>query len=74
CLCNHCVAMPTILESRCCQVIGKVKEKADAANCKCITEHEGFSVNCTNIHVLETSYYEYHRINGPLEENQEIHE
>jgi hypothetical protein len=51
-----------------------VDGKAEAEGVPCITLHEGFQVNCLNIHVLETSYYELIHNNGPREENQEIHE
>lgn len=46
----------------------------EEADLQCITEHEGFIVNCTNRYVLKTSYYEFIEDNGPLEDGALIHE
>ena len=51
-------------------VDGKLEEE----NISCITDHDGFRANCLNIHVLETSYYDYVLQSGLPEENQRIHE
>ncbi|XP_060573125.1 P2X purinoceptor 7-like [Ruditapes philippinarum] len=74
CECGCCIHMPTAHERKCCQSTNIVDGKAESEGVPCITLHEGFQVNCLNIHVLETSYYEFIHNNGPREENQEIHE
>ncbi|KAJ8316697.1 hypothetical protein KUTeg_005752 [Tegillarca granosa] len=53
--------------------VAAVNEKVISASIKCITEHEGFIVNCLNNYVLESSYYEYIQENGRLGENEFIH-
>lgn len=50
-------------------VDGKIEE----VGLTCITQHEGFVVNCLNQYVMETSLYE-HKDNGLLEQNERIHE
>ncbi|XP_060582264.1 P2X purinoceptor 7-like [Ruditapes philippinarum] len=72
CRCDQCIPMPTANECRCCRTMNIVDQKTEGL--QCITEHEGFQVNCLNIHVLETSYYEYVLDRGQLEEDQLIHE
>ena len=52
-------------------VVDGVIEEADIL---CITEHEGFDVNCTNHHVLRVSYFEYLHYNGPLGDEEPVHE
>ena len=74
CMCSNCSAMPTLKESKCCQTTNIVDGKIESEGLTCITEHEGFIVNCLNRYVLETSYYDYRLQNGPLEENQLVHE
>jgi len=64
--------MPTERESRCCKTTNIVDAKAEGL--RCITDHEGFAVNCTNIHVLETAYYAFLSENGPMQEGEVIHE
>ncbi|KAH3818144.1 hypothetical protein DPMN_119740 [Dreissena polymorpha] len=66
--------MPTAHERRCCQSTNIVDGKAEAEGVPCITLQEGCQVNCLNIHVLETSFYEYKHDYGPREEGQQIHE
>lgn len=66
--------MPTVIENKCCRNTNIVDGKIEEEDLTCITDHEGFIVNCLNRHVLETSYYEYVQENGPLEENEHIHE
>ena len=39
-----------------------------------MTEHEGFIANCLNRDVLEVSLYEYVHYEGPLDDNEPIHE
>lgn len=74
CLCGNCRSMPTLQEAKCCQTTNVIDGKLESEDIKCITHHDGFIANCLNIHVLETSYYEYVIKNGPLEEHQLIHE
>lgn len=66
--------MPTAKENKCCRHTNVVDGKIEELDLECITEHEGFIVNCLNHYVLETSYYEYIQDNGRLEEGQFIHE
>jgi hypothetical protein len=51
-------------------VDGKIEE----VGLTCITQHEGFVVNCFNQYVVETSFYEHRQENGLLEQNERIHE
>lgn len=64
--------MPTLQESKCCHNTNIVDSKMESEQLHCITEHEGFIGNCVNIHVLETSYYEFIQSEGLHEEP--IHE
>ena len=66
--------METPRENKCCRHTNIVDGKIEENGLQCITDHEGFVVNCLNRHVLETSYYEYLQENGPLEENELIQE
>ena len=66
--------MPTALECKCCQTTNIVDGKIETEGIDCITEHEGFQVNCLNTHVLETSYYDHIIQNGPLQEGEMVHE
>lgn len=74
CSCGNCIHMETPRENKCCRHTNIVDGKLEEDGLQCITDHEGFIVNCLNRHVLETSYYEYLQENGPLEENEQIHE
>ena len=66
--------MPKARECRCCRNINVVDGVIEEAGIKCITDHEGFSVNCLNHHVLRVSFYEYLHYNGPLGDEEPIHE
>ncbi|KAJ8319633.1 hypothetical protein KUTeg_002813 [Tegillarca granosa] len=44
--------MSTPEECCCCTSVAAVNEKVISASIKCITEHEGFIVNCLNNYVL----------------------
>ncbi|XP_052677864.1 P2X purinoceptor 7-like [Crassostrea angulata] len=74
CTCNNCVAMPTATERRCCQSFAVCQPKLDEATITCITMHEAFQVNCLNHHVLELSFYEYLDYNGPIGDEEPVHE
>ncbi|KAJ8310929.1 hypothetical protein KUTeg_011519 [Tegillarca granosa] len=74
CSCGQCSTMSTPEKCCCCTSVAAVNEKVISASIKCITEHEGFIVNCLNNYVLESSYYEYIQENGRLGENEFIHE
>lgn len=58
--------MATPEERKCCADMNDLEDKLEGI--ACITLHEGFIVNCTNIHVLETCFYEYVDENGPANE------
>ncbi|XP_060584203.1 uncharacterized protein LOC132740338 [Ruditapes philippinarum] len=74
CECGCCMHMPTVHERKCSRSTNIVDGKAEAECVPCIILHEGFQVNCSNIHELETTYYEFIYNNGPREEHQDIHE
>ncbi|KAL3868176.1 hypothetical protein ACJMK2_041009 [Sinanodonta woodiana] len=74
CSYGNCIHMETPRENKCCRHKNIVDGKIEENGLQCITDHEGFVVNCLNRHVLETSYYEYLQENGPLEENELIQE
>ncbi|XP_033756771.1 P2X purinoceptor 7-like [Pecten maximus] len=57
CSCSFCFSMPTVEERKCCHDIDILQDKLE--NIECITQHEGFTANCLNMHVLETSFYEF---------------
>jgi hypothetical protein len=62
------------VECLCCHEIPQVKEKIDSKGLKCITEHEGFHGNCLNVDVLSVSLYEFTESDGPIDDNEPIHE
>ena len=65
--------MRNLRESKCCQTTNVVDGRLEELDINCITEHEGFRVNCLNHHVLEVAYYDYVIQEGPREEHQRIH-
>ncbi|XP_060085557.1 P2X purinoceptor 7-like [Ylistrum balloti] len=71
CSCNLCTPMPTEEERQCCRDMIILQEKLE--DIECITHHEGFIANCLNIHVLETSFYEYADEHGDEGQSQNIH-
>ena len=40
----------------------------------CITQHTGFIGNCLNVDVLETSVFEFSRLEGPIGDDEPLHE
>ena len=66
--------MDTATEAKCCRTTNVVDGKVEVEGLNCIIEHEGFRVNCLNIHVLEVAYYDHVQQLGPPEEDQIIHE
>ncbi|XP_078335853.1 P2X purinoceptor 7-like [Crassostrea virginica] len=77
CKCGNCIIMETTRECKCCvdipEVSSRLKENESSSIC-CIIQHPSFKVNCLNQHVLEVSYYEYIQDNGPLGNDEPIHE
>ena len=71
CQCGNCRVMRNLRESKCCQTTNVVDGRLEGL--ACITEHEGFRVNCLNPHVLEVAYYDHVLQEGPREEHQRIH-
>ncbi|XP_069124469.1 uncharacterized protein [Argopecten irradians] len=67
CSCSFCTPMPTSEERKCCHDMDILQEKLEGI--ECTTQHEGFAANCLNIHVLETSFYEYAEENDVSQEN-----
>lgn len=67
--------MPTNVECLCCQEVPRIIEMTDEEqlDINCITEHEGFIVNCTNRHVILTSIYEFLEDYGPTDDNDPPH-
>lgn len=74
CDCENCVIMEKEEECLCCHELAQVTEKIDSKNLKCITQHEGFQGNCLNVDVLEVSLYEFVERDGPIDDNEPIHE
>lgn len=61
-------------ECLCCHEFAQVIEQIDSKNLKCITPHEGIRGNCLNVDVLEVSLYEFVERDGPIDDNEPIHE
>ncbi|KAL3857216.1 hypothetical protein ACJMK2_011908 [Sinanodonta woodiana] len=72
CLCSKCMLMTNQEENICCHSQSILEEKSEECSSTCITSHDGFIAKCLNIHVLETSFYEYVQENGRLSENDQI--
>lgn len=69
-----CVAFPTADESVCCQEFEELGSKLGEKTVDCITQHEGFIGNCLNPDVIEVSFYEFLQANGPIGDEEPIHE
>ncbi|XP_041348808.1 uncharacterized protein LOC121378581 isoform X1 [Gigantopelta aegis] len=74
CDCGNCALMATVEECLCCMEVPAARYKADMADDECVSQHEGFIVNCLNMHVLELAMLDYVRMDGPLDDNDPIHE
>lgn len=74
CKCGNCVIMDTARECKCCHDIAEVCSRMEEIACDCIIQHPSFAVNCLNHYVLDVSYYEYIQNNGPLGNDEPIHE
>lgn len=61
--------MPSEVESRCCQEIQQVSDKAKdgSTTFKCITEHPGFAGGCLNVWALEIAYLQYRQVYGAVQ-------
>lgn len=61
-------------EGLCCLSFTKVRSRLERTDFKCITQHPGFRDNCLSLHVLELSVFESSRKDGPIRDDQHIHE
>ncbi|XP_052103050.1 uncharacterized protein LOC127736526 [Mytilus californianus] len=66
CDCNNCTVIPTVDECICCKEVGQVAEKIEDGDLDCITDHEWFTGNCLNRHVIEVSLYGFVERQGPI--------
>ncbi|XP_067682003.1 uncharacterized protein [Haliotis asinina] len=74
CDCGECIPMPTGLESKCCQEIQQTERMCDEESVQCITEHPYFVDNCLRRGVVWVSLLEFAQQDGPLDDNEPIHE
>lgn len=58
----------------CCHEFEELEVKRAEKGVSCITNHEGFIGNCLNADVLEVSFYEFLQANGPIGDEEPIHE
>ena len=72
-MCGHCQQMETGRESLCCQEVTPLDLMVEEAGLSCATEHETFRVNCLDRRVIEVSLYEFVILQGPIDDNEEIH-
>ena len=66
--------MPSIEESRCCREVGVINNLVEELDLSCVTEHPGYTGNCLNRYVIETSFYEYLDHYGHVGDDEPIHE
>ncbi|XP_074659401.1 P2X purinoceptor 7-like [Tubulanus polymorphus] len=69
-----CSTMQTAEECICCREIPILQYIMEKSNCSCITETHGFIVNCLDADVLTVSFYEYSELNGPIGDEEPVHE
>ncbi|CAC5426252.1 unnamed protein product [Mytilus coruscus] len=74
CDCNNCTVMPTVDECICWKEVGPVADKKENGDLECITDHEGFTGNSLNRHVIEVSLYDFVETQGPVDDDEPIHE
>ncbi|XP_050399978.2 P2X purinoceptor 7-like [Patella vulgata] len=72
CSCGHCLQMQVPRDRKCCKDCLQCVEKMGQRSCIC--QHEGFLAKCLNPHVLEVSFYEYIEQQGPVGDDEPIHE
>ncbi|XP_053409100.1 P2X purinoceptor 7-like [Mercenaria mercenaria] len=72
CECRNCSAMQTGIECKCCHEFPDLAEKLDGFTC--ITQHPGFVGNCLNRDVVEVSFFEFLQRNGPIGDEEPVHE
>ncbi|XP_048742687.1 P2X purinoceptor 7-like [Ostrea edulis] len=72
CECGLCQVMSSSAECVCCTEISVVDQAR--GDLECITQHQTFKDNCLNTRVLEVSLYDYVQSEGPLDDNEPIHE
>jgi hypothetical protein len=66
--------MPTGRECQCCAEIERVQDLIEEEHITCITEHAVFIDNCLNRNVVLVSIYDYIHTEGPIDDNQPVHE
>ena len=70
--------MPSGLENKCCQSYKVIRDiiADEELNLQdnCITTHPGFASNCLDIWVLQASMHEYLQQEGPIGNEEPIHE
>ncbi|KAJ8375713.1 hypothetical protein SKAU_G00062930 [Synaphobranchus kaupii] len=62
CACSNCEAMPSEIESICCEEYTKTMAtmvEMPGRVVECITQHDGFDAVCLNAHVLTTAHLGY---------------
>ncbi|XP_078335855.1 uncharacterized protein LOC111133080 [Crassostrea virginica] len=74
CECGACQSMRTVAECVCCVETQAVNFMRESSDLECITHHQTFIDNCLNVRVLEVSLHDYIQRDGPLDDNEPIHE
>lgn len=71
CKCQHCILMPSFLESICCKELPLLNDKLQESF-SCITLHDDFDVLMLNKTVLETAFIRYRRFKNNFSQIKEI--
>jgi hypothetical protein len=66
--------MDTEMESICCQEIQGFQHRLTEVEVKCVVDHPGFAANCTNRWVLESAFHEFLQEQGPIGDEEPLHE
>ncbi|XP_052237692.1 uncharacterized protein LOC127849006 [Dreissena polymorpha] len=74
CACSSYTPYRVQIECKYCTEYPELMERMDEAGVKCITEHTGFKANCLHPDVIEVSFYEFLDVNGPIGDENPIHE